>query len=133
MNDREVRKELESRVLQAIEQGKTTSASIMHATWLVERAVDSTLQRLRKAGKIEYVSPVQGWRTKKEKVEVVRDLLVGPSNEEKLALKKVLADHIEYRGWNHASIALGYLIGLGFSALKANQLQCELLKEFRRG
>lgn len=68
-----------------------------------------------------------------QKTEVVCDLLARPSLMEKLALRKVLADYPESKGWKHASVVLGYLLGLGFSPLKSNMLQSELLEEFKRG
>lgn len=72
MTVREDLADIDSRVLQAVERGYRgnpgiTLAGIVRATSLRDRVVDRSLQRLRKQGKIEYVSPVQGWRVKKEK------------------------------------------------------------------
>jgi hypothetical protein len=116
------------------EAGKTTSLPPSGWGHIVEkgRALIAKLMPIREDN-MNHEKEEDAVSAPVQRVEVVRDLLAGPSNEEKLALKKVLADYIEYRGWNHASIVFGYLIGLGFSALKANELQSELLEEFRRG
>lgn len=67
-----------------------------------------------------------------QKVEVVRDGLEGMFANEKLALQKVLTDYPESKGWKHSNSVFGYLIGLGFSPLRANQLQDEYLTEERK-
>jgi hypothetical protein len=54
------------------------------------------------------------------------------TQEEKLTLRKVLTEYPESKGWKPSNVVFGYLIGVGFSPLKANQLQDEYLEKERR-
>jgi hypothetical protein len=55
---------LDLQVFRMIHDGFTSASSLSIRTGHHFRNVDQSLQRLRKAGRIEYVSPVQGWKTK---------------------------------------------------------------------
>jgi phosphomevalonate kinase len=54
--------DMDSRVLDCISRGIAKAKKIEHETSLHFRAVDKALQRLRKAGRITYEGPVQGWK-----------------------------------------------------------------------
>jgi len=58
---------LDEKVIDLIRRNITLAAAIVSATEQHFRVVDRSLQRLRKAGRIEYASPIQGWKlTQKE-------------------------------------------------------------------
>jgi DNA-binding HxlR family transcriptional regulator len=55
--------ELDEKVLEAVRSGRKRFSEIAYAVCLPisSRLVDRALQRLRKAGKIKYVSQREGW------------------------------------------------------------------------
>jgi hypothetical protein len=55
---------LDREIFYLIHNGCPLASSLVATTGRHFRNVDQSLQRLRKAGCIEYVSHVQGWKTK---------------------------------------------------------------------
>lgn len=69
MSEKDIK--LEARVLEAVKTGSNRLAKIVSSTDLPEREVDRFLQRLKKAGKVSYLS-TPGWHVKKEESSAVR-------------------------------------------------------------